>query len=164
MPVVSNTTPINYLVLIQQADVLREVYRQIVIPQAVLNELQRSETPIAVSEWITNRPDWIEVQQISMAHDDDDVALIKLGAGEREAIVLAEPLGASAIVLDERIARQEASRRGLAVTGTLGILDKAAERGFLDLAEVFERLQQTSFRASQELYRRFLDRDAGRKR
>ena len=161
MPVVSNTTPLNYLILIRQADVLREVYGQIVIPQAVLDEMQRGETPVAVRQWIANRPDWIEVQQVSMAHD---VALEELGAGEREAIALAEQLGASAIILDERIARQEASRRGLSVTGTLGVIDKAAERGLLDLAEAFERLQRTTFRASQELYQRFLDRDAERKR
>jgi predicted nucleic acid-binding protein len=161
MPVVSNTTPLNYLVLINEAAVLHEVYGRIVIPQAVIDELQHDETPAIVRQWTVNRPEWLEVRQISMAHD---VALEELGAGEREAIGLAEQLGASAIILDERAARQEAARRGLLVTGTLGVLDKAAERGLLDLGEAFERLRQTTFRASQELYQRFLDRDVERKR
>lgn len=161
MPVVSNTTPLNYLVLIRQAEVLRELYGYVVIPQAVLDEMQHSETPAAVRQWIANRPDWLTVEQVSTVHE---LALDELGAGEREAIVLAEKLGASAIILDERVARQEAGRRGLLVTGTLGVLDKAAERGLLDLAEAFAHLQQTTFRASQELYQRFLDHDAGRKR
>jgi len=161
MPVVSNTTPLNYLVLINEVAVLHEVYGRIVIPQAVIDELQHDETPAIVRQWIANHPEWLEVRQVSIAHD---VALEELGAGEREAIVLAEQLGASAVILDERAARQEASRRGLLVTGTLGVLDKAAERGLLDLGEAFERLRQTTFRASQELYQRFLDRDVERKR
>jgi predicted nucleic acid-binding protein len=161
MSVVSNTTPLNYLVLINEAEVLREIYGRIVIPQAVIDELQHDETPAIVRRWIANRPEWLEVRQISIA---GDVALEELGAGEREAIALAEQLGASAIILDERAARQEASRRGLPVTGTLGVLDKAAERGLLDLGEAFGLLQQTTFRASQELYQRFLDRAVERKR
>ncbi len=161
MPVVSNTTPLNYLVLIRQADVLREVYGHVAIPQAVLDEMQHSETPAAVRKWTANPPDWLTVEQVGTVNDP---ALDELGAGEREAIVLAETIGASAIILDERVARQEAGRRGLLVTGTLGVLDRAAERGLLDLAEAFARLQQTTFRASQELYQRFLDRDADRKR
>jgi predicted nucleic acid-binding protein len=161
MSVVSNTTPLNYLVLINEVAVLHEVYGRIVIPQAVIEELQHDETPAIVRQWIANYPEWLEVRQVSIAHD---VALEELGAGEREAIGLAEQLGASAVILDERTARQEASRRGLLVTGTLGVLDKAAERGLLDLGEAFERLRQTTFRASQELYQRFLDRDVERKR
>lgn len=87
---------------------LSEVYERIVIPQAVLDELQRNETQAAVRQWIANRSDWIEVQQASMAHD---AALEELGARRaRGAIALAELLKASTGLLGERIARQEASR------------------------------------------------------
>lgn len=161
MIVIADTTPINYLVLIEQATALRELYGRVLIPQAVFAELQSSDTPEVVREWIAKSPEWLEVQHINVS---SDAALIKLGAGESEAIALAEQLRADAIIIDERDGRQEAVRRNLRVIGTLRVLSDAAERGLLDLAEAFDRLQQTSFRASQELYRRFLDHDAERAR
>lgn len=129
------------------------------IPQAVFTELQSSDTPEAVKEWVAKSPEWLEVQQVNMP---SDAALIKLGAGESGAIALAEQLRTDAIIIDERGGRQETVRRNLRVIGTLRVLSDAAERGLLDLVEAFERLQQTRFRASQELYQRFLDGDAER--
>ncbi len=66
--------------------------------------------------------------------------------------------------MDERDGRQEAVRRNLRVIGTLRVLSDAAERGLLDLTKAFDDLQQTSFRASQELYQQFLDLNVERKR
>jgi len=45
MIVVSDTSPINYLILIDYQDVLPTLFGQIIIPQAVLNELQHAKTP-----------------------------------------------------------------------------------------------------------------------
>ncbi len=159
MIVIVDTTPLNYLVLIGQADVLRELYGRVLVPQAVLAELQSSETPDAVRAWVAETPEWVEVRRVTPTSDD---TLRKLGAGESEAIALAQELRADTIIMDEKDGRQEAVRRNLRVIGTLRVLSDAAERGLLDLAEAFERLQQTSFRASQELYQRFLDLDAKR--
>ena len=52
--VISNTTPINYLVLIDQIEVLRHLYTRIMIPQAVLGELQDEGTPGKVKEWVAS--------------------------------------------------------------------------------------------------------------
>jgi len=161
MIVIADTTPINYLVLIKQVNVLREMYGRVLVPQAVFAELQSTDTPDAVREWIAKSPDWLEVQRVNLT---PDAALTKLGAGEREAIALAQELQADAILMDERDGRQEAVRRNLRVIGTLRVLSDAAERGLLDLTKAFDDLQQTSFRASQELYQRFLDLDVERKR
>jgi predicted nucleic acid-binding protein len=49
-----------------------------------------------------------------------------LGAGERDAILLAEELQADWIIIDESIGRREAARRQLRFTGTLGVLNAAA--------------------------------------
>ena len=161
MIVIADTTPINYLVLIKQVNVLREMYGRVLVPQDVFAELQSTDTPDAVREWIAKSPDWLEVQRVNLT---PDAALTKLGAGEREAIALAQELQADAILMDERDGRQEAVRRNLRVIGTLRVLSDAAERGLLDLTKAFDDLQQTSFRASQELYQRFLDLDVERKR
>lgn len=160
MIVIADTTPINYLVLIEQVDVLHEMYGRVLIPQSVLTELQSSDTPDVVRKWIAESPEWLEVRQVIPILD---AALKKLGSGESEAIALAQELHVDAIIMDEKDGRQEAIRRNLRVIGTLRVLSDAAERGLLDLVEVFERLQQTSFRASQDLYQRFLGLDAERK-
>ena len=71
--------------------------------------------------------------------------------GERAAIVLAAAIGADLILMDDRSGVGVAHRRGIAVTGTLGVLDLAARRGLIDLASAFDRLKATNFRYSPEI-------------
>jgi predicted nucleic acid-binding protein len=94
-------------------------------------------------------PHWLE----SRVAPDIPSELRQLGPGEREAIVLAESVGDGLVLLDERKARGIARLRGLAVTGTLGVLDLAAARGLVDLTDAFERLARTNFRGSPRLLR-----------
>lgn len=158
MIVISDTTPLNYLIQISHTFVLRELYGRVIVPQAVKEELLSDAAPVAVKTWIRNPPDWLEVQPVSR----NDPVLDRLGAGEREAILLAIELLADALIIDERAGRFEASRRSVRVIGTLGVLDSAAQRGLIDLPRTIKRLTQTSFRASPELVQSFLDRDAAR--
>jgi predicted nucleic acid-binding protein len=160
MIVVSDTTPINYLVLIEQAEALHLLYGRVIIPQAVFDELQRERTPLEVKEWLAHRPAWLEVQQASVLVD---AALEHLDDGEREAIILAEEARTDAIIMDERAGVREALRRNLRVIGTLGVLDEAAERGLLNLPEALERLERTCFRAPPTLLRALLESDAKRR-
>ena len=85
-----------------------------------------------------------------------------LDAGEAESIALAEELKADSVLLDEAEARQEALRRGLPVAGTVGVLEKAAERGLVKLKDAFERLSHTNFHIAPELLQQALQRDAER--
>jgi predicted nucleic acid-binding protein len=48
MIIVSDTTPLNYLILIGDVDVLRLLFSQVVIPQAVYDEMQHDSTPDSV--------------------------------------------------------------------------------------------------------------------
>jgi predicted nucleic acid-binding protein len=57
---------------------------------------------------------------------------MQLDRGEREAILLAQELGAGAFLTDDLEGREEAIHRGIAVTGTLGILERAALRALID--------------------------------
>jgi predicted nucleic acid-binding protein len=87
-----------------------------------------------------------------------------LDDGEAEAIVLAEGLKPEVLLLiDDRDGRREAARRGIAVTGTLGVLGGAAERGLVDLAGVLDRLSRTTFPASPALIRDILARERRRR-
>ena len=87
-----------------------------------------------------------------------------LGAGEREALALVEELHADLVLIDEDKGRQIARSRGLQVTGTLGVLDIAAERRFIDLPTALTQLQATDFYVTQGLIDALLAQDAARKR
>jgi predicted nucleic acid-binding protein len=148
MIVIADTTPLNYLVLIDRAEVLPQLYGRVLIPTAVWQEFQRPETPEAVRAWLAQRPEWLEIRP---SERNPDPALANLGAGEREAIALAEELRADRLILDDQAARRVATRRKLTVIGTLGVLVEAAERGLVDLPDAITRLQQTTFYVSPEV-------------
>ncbi len=55
MIIISDTTPLNYLILIDQVHILHELYESVLIPQSVFDEMQRAETPTEVHAWVTDR-------------------------------------------------------------------------------------------------------------
>ena len=85
MIVVADTGPINYLLLIGHIQILPTLFRQIVIPPAVLNELQATETPKEIRIWLASRPEWLHVQPTRAI----EASLVELDDGEQEAISLA---------------------------------------------------------------------------
>jgi predicted nucleic acid-binding protein len=117
MIVVADTSPLNYLVQIQCEHVLPRLYRAVVIPLSVIEELRSPKAPSAVKAWIERLPDWLEIHPLASAPNPE---LNHLGRGEREAIQLAEEQRASLLLIDERKGQSEAARRGLSTTGTLG--------------------------------------------
>ena len=80
-----------------------------------------------------------------------DSALASLDAGEQAVIALAVSLRAELILMDDRVGVAAARSRGLAATGTLGLLDRAARRGLIDLAAAFADLKATNFHTRQAL-------------
>jgi predicted nucleic acid-binding protein len=96
-------------------------------------------------------PAWLEICQVS----DVDPKLQHLDRGEREAITLAGSFSAASVLIDERKGRLAARERGLAVSGTLGVLDLADRRGLVALAAAIERLTATNFRASPRVLKHF---------
>jgi len=64
--------------------------------------------------------------------------------------------------MDDRAGRKAAIQCGLAVVGTIGLLEQAAVRGLIDLPTVTARLGRTNARLDPELIRAALDRDRAR--
>lgn len=159
MIVVSDTSPVNYLVLIGEIDLLPKLFGQVIIPQAVSDELRRRETPAVVREWANAAPSWLQIRVASVIDPS-----INLGPGEAEAISLSIELHASQLLLDDRKARSLATARGLSVAGTLNILEAGATRQLVDLPSAIVRLHRTNFRAPADLVKVLLDRDAARKK
>jgi len=142
--VIADTSPLNYLVLIGEVDLLAELYREVLVPEAVIAELSDPDTPTRVGLWARNLPSWIDVRPTPVS----DERLDRLDEGERAAILLAESLPAAVLLLiDDAEGRAEAERRNIAVTGTLGVLRAAGLRELVDLPAALARLSATNFRS-----------------
>ena len=141
MTVVSDTSPLNYLILIRAVDLLPALFGRVLAPPAVLAELRHTESPEVVRQWAESPSDWLEVRAPSVRTADD-----KLGPGETEAICLARELPADAILLDDRRARKAAAGHGLTVMGTLAVLFESGRRGLISFEQAVTSLSTTSFR------------------
>jgi predicted nucleic acid-binding protein len=161
MRVIADASPLRYLILIWHIDLLSTLFSQIIVPRAVADELQRPNTPPVVRQWLQHLPPWCLLRVPQQRHA---TALEELGAGEREALLLAQELQADLVLIDEDKGRRVARALGLALTGTLGVLEQAAERGLIDLPSALIRLQETDFYVTSELIEVMLERDAARKR
>ena len=62
MIVVSDTSPLNYLVLIEAVEVLPAIFGRVVVPPTVIEELQAPGARDAVKAWIAAPPSWLEVR------------------------------------------------------------------------------------------------------
>ncbi len=162
MIVVADTSPLNYLVLIGHVKILHQLYDRVVVPAGVASELRDSRSPEAVRAWASAPPEWLEVRSV---HLPADAGLDAVDSGEAEAIVLAEGNRPDVLlIIDDRDGRREAARRGIATTGTLGVLNDAAGRDLIDLADALNRLDKTTFRASPALLRELLERERRRRK
>jgi predicted nucleic acid-binding protein len=63
MIAVSDTSPICYLILIGEVDLLQRLFDQLVLPRAVLAELLNEDAPEAVRAWAARLPSWIAVRE-----------------------------------------------------------------------------------------------------
>jgi predicted nucleic acid-binding protein len=142
MIVVADTSPINYLILIEEIDILTKMYGRVVIPPAVREELLRPSAPEVVRSWMSQLPEWLEIKT---PLNVPDASLSALDSGERDAILLAGELRADQLIVDDRQGRHEAEKRGIPVIGTLGVMREAATLGLLDLRNAVKRLEATTF-------------------
>jgi predicted nucleic acid-binding protein len=105
MTVVADTSPLNYLILIGEADVLRRLYNHLLIPRAVLSELQHARSPSPVTAWVRHRPAWIETREVLVEPEKSPEGL---DTGESEALILAETFRPDVLLLmDDEAGRQE---------------------------------------------------------
>ncbi len=157
MTVVSNTSPLSYLVLIEQAHLLPQLFGEVLIPRAVAGELGCAGAPPAVRTWIQNPPQWLRVVPVTHSPIADSTAL---HAGESEAIQLAKEVGAEALLIDERTGARVARQQQLLVVGTLGVLVEAAERDLVAFPEALDRLlRETSFYITPQFRQALLEMD-----
>jgi predicted nucleic acid-binding protein len=150
MIVICDTSPLNYLVLIDLIEVVPKLMPGVVAPPEVLSELQRAGASEPVRRWAGAPPAWLQVRSPGRIEPG-----LELHAGETAAISLALELRAASAVqllIDERMGRKVAQRYGLSTLGTLAVLRDGARAGYFEIDDAIARLRRTRFRATDELY------------
>ncbi|NOT00292.1 MAG: DUF3368 domain-containing protein [Phycisphaerales bacterium] len=140
MLVIADSSPIIALVNIGYVEVLPELFQHIAIPPTVADELARPARPEKVREFIRKLPSWLSIRKPSIVE-----SIPNIHAGEREAISLARELHADLLLIDDDDGKKAARARNVAVTGTVGVLERAARQKLLNLEEAFDRLKKTDF-------------------
>jgi len=147
--VIVNTSPLFYLHRLGYLDILEKLYDEVVVPAAVVAELEEGERVGNDVPKITEC-NWIRVRKVTIP------AFIKmipdLGQGEAEVLALgceeAEPL----LIIDDALARKIAKLQTFKITGTAGVLLKAKKEGyFREIRSILGRLKETGFYISDTL-------------
>lgn len=76
----------------------------------------------------------------------------QLHDGEVEVMILAKEIAADVVIIDDANAKKHAKYLGLPVTGTLGVLIKAKQKGYIDeLKPILQRMVEKGIYISQSL-------------
>lgn len=162
MRAVSNTTPLRYLIAIEQEHLLGKLFEKVLLPLAVHEELTDAKTPEIVRLAMASLPEWIEVLKVDEAQAAPFP--VTLHPGERQAILLAEAVRADVLLIDEQIGRTIALSRNLPLSGTLGVLERADRMGFVpDFPTVLQRLKASGFFITESLEQQLLKRHRARR-
>jgi predicted nucleic acid-binding protein len=147
MIVVSDTTPIHYLILIGKESILPQLFGKVIIPDVVISEMSHPNAPATVRDWVTSRPDWA----VSKSGSESISRMIMgLGKGETSAIAIAIETEADLILMDDRRAIREATIKGLNVLTTFALLELASIEGLIDFASAIDALAKTNFHMPSE--------------
>ena len=137
----SNTSPLTHLAAIGYFDLLRPLYGQLLIAEAVWEELNAGgqawpgREEVAGATWIVrravvNRPLVTAVRE-------------RLDPGEAETIALAVECPPPFVLMDEKEGRRAAQRLGLKTVGVVGVLIEAKAHGLIaEVGPLLERLRQ----------------------
>lgn len=131
MIIVSDTSPLSSLFLINQLDLLPAVFGKIIVPQMVMKELMVLETDFGHDLSTIHSATWLETQT---ATDMEAVKKYRqfLDEGESEAIVLAKELHADYLLIDDKQGRNAADHEGLTTIGVLGVFLLAKKAGKIE--------------------------------
>jgi hypothetical protein len=134
MIVVSNATPLIGLASINRFDLLQQLFGEIIISQAVYDEVVVAGRVDGGAKLEVTAASWLKIEPV---HETLAVAVLldELDLGEAETIVLARECHADLVLMDEKKGRRKLSQLGLVKIGTVGILLKAKQEGYLPQIE-----------------------------
>ena len=125
--IISNTTPILSLLKIDKLYLLKELYGKIIVPFAVYQEIERGKVKPYYQDLSSIK--WIEIRKIENPKSREYI--VDLDKGEAEVLILAKEINADLVILDEIMGRRYARHLEIPLTGTIGVLLKAKEKGYI---------------------------------
>jgi hypothetical protein len=154
--IVSNASPLINISAIRKLDILRKLYKQILIPTAVWDEIvikgkgQPGSEAVKKANWIKKEP----VQNVTLV----ETLELTLDRGEAEAIALAKEKNAELLLIDEQLARKVADHLSLNYIGLIGVLREAKSKGLIKGIKSHMDLLRTvaGFWISEDVYREIL--------
>lgn len=157
--VISDATVLIALAKTRSLWLLKELWKPVVIPEAVKNEvLSGTLGSLEITKAINSG--WIKIKEVQ------NQRLVRIlqnsirGKGECECIVPAEEIGAGVILTDDKKARKIIAQSGMAVIGTLGLFIQAVEGNALSKEEaitIIDKLKETNFRLSEGVVNRAIE-------
>lgn len=150
MLIVSDTSPLRYLIEVGAIESLPRLYGNILTTPQVLAELKQGQFPTVVQEWSSKPAPWLKVESPNTVQFLD-----RLDEGEATSLSLAIERQADVLLVDERKATQIARDRGLVTAGTLAVLRDAGLSGMINFHDAIRRLtSSTDFRHTKALIAR----------
>lgn len=147
--VIVNSTPLIALSKVGKLELLEKLYKEITIPEAVFWEVTRKNDAVkrSIEESV-----WIHIESV---HDDRSKLMYKakLHDGEVEVMILAQEYeGDHLVVIDDGPARKTADYLSLTLTGTIGVLVKAKENGYVEsVMMIIQQMEQKGIYFSEDL-------------
>jgi predicted nucleic acid-binding protein len=148
--VIVNSTPILALHEIGRLEILKELYGEIVIPEAVRREATvKDVSTLAGKEWICVTP----ITNLTAK----ELFTTALHDGEVEVMLLAKERDADLVIIDDGLARRHAKYLKLTITGTVGVLLRAKSNGVIRAVKpILDDLIGCGFYLSEDVYREVL--------
>jgi predicted nucleic acid-binding protein len=151
MIVISDTSCIGYLIIIDKIFLLRDNFSKIFIPQIVHKEILQLSEKYDLSKYLHS--DWISINSITNTNLYKEL-LKKVDEGESEAIVLSQEIHADLLLIDERKGTEIARSFGIRTIGLLGVLLLSKQKKLIPLVQPIldELIANTTFRITKNLY------------
>ena len=155
MIVISNTTPILSLFKIGKLEILKNLFGEIIVPEAVYNEIAVADSSKQGAD-VLDKVEYIKVKKIQNLLAAD-MLRSQLDYGESETIVLAKELNADILLLDEKKARKVGQANSMKIIGTIGVLQAAKDRGLIsDMKTQLDKLIENGIWLDKKLYQTVL--------
>lgn len=158
--ILCNTSPIIGLMSIGHLGLLRELFDEIVLPEAVYRELcagsaVHQKEIDEIKDWVSKG--YFKIYKIKNA-DMVKSMYGKLHFGELEVIIAAKELDLQLAIIDEKAARKMAAEFLVDTIGILGILLLAKRKGLISYVKSdVDKLRMNGYRISDGLYYQILN-------
>lgn len=153
--VIANSTPLIALNKIDKLNLLQHLYKQIIIPYAVYEEVILESNQKDIEDFI-KASGFIKIMKIKN-EEAKKIFVTSLHKGEVEVMILAKEIDADLCIIDDLLARKYAKYHNLNITGTIGVILKAKELGIiLEVKSTIDELIEAGIYIDTKLYNKIL--------